>query len=105
MLIRDHFGVNQADREYRGAEYGPWMNRIRAMRDERGRRRRALSLRVLAQTCTAGACPTVYESDRGTVVVQGYTVSSQHAGVDVPDGEALVEVPLDLLKEAVRRMS
>jgi hypothetical protein len=81
------------------------MNRIRAMSDEAGRRRRAPSLRVLAETCTAGACPTVYQSDRGTVVVQGYVMSAQHAGVDVPHGESLVEIPLDLLIEAARHVS
>jgi hypothetical protein len=39
------------------------------------------------------------------VVVQGYTVSGKRAGIDVPDGETLVEIPIELLTEAVRRLS
>jgi hypothetical protein len=66
-------------------------------------------LRVVANRCSAGTCPTVYISDSGspsgTVVVQGYTVSGKRAGIDVPDGETLVEIPIELLTEAVRRLS
>ncbi|GIF21500.1 hypothetical protein BJ973_005055 [Actinoplanes tereljensis] len=62
-------------------------------------------LRPIANLCSAGACPTVYTSGSGTVVVQGYPVSSERAGVDVPEGEMLVEIPLDLLTDAVRNLS
>jgi hypothetical protein len=62
-------------------------------------------LRPVANVCTAGSCPTVYVSDTGTVVVQGYAISAQDAGVDVPDGEVLVKIPFDLLVEAVRNLS
>jgi hypothetical protein len=34
-------------------------------------------------------------------VVQGYKVPDG-AGVDVPDGEALVEIPFELLAEAIK---
>lgn len=34
-----------------------------------------MQLRRIAGTCYDDDCPTVYLSDRGTVVVQGYTVS------------------------------
>lgn len=61
-------------------------------------------LRPIANVCTAGSCPTIYVSDTGRLVVQGYTVTAVQAGVDVPDGEALVEVPLDLLKEALQKL-
>jgi hypothetical protein len=47
----------------------------------------------------------VYASGSGTLVVQGYAVSAERAGIDVPDGEILVEIPFDLLTEAVRRLS
>ncbi|MEV4283672.1 hypothetical protein [Actinoplanes xinjiangensis] len=62
-------------------------------------------LQVVANKCTAGHCPTVYSTSYGTVVVQGYTVQPASAGVTVPDGECLVEVPVDLLTEATRNLS
>lgn len=54
--------------------------------------------------CTGGTCPTVYATDRGTVVVQGKALTDEEAlaQVAVPDGEALVEVSIALLVEAVR---
>ena len=55
--------------------------------------------------CTAGNCPTVYVSGTGSLVVQGYALSADHAGVQLPAGENLVEIPVDLLMEAVRNLS
>lgn len=53
--------------------------------------------------CKNGNCPSVYRTDRGTIVVQGYTVDSELAeGLTIPPGESLVEIPLDVLKDAVR---
>jgi hypothetical protein len=48
--------------------------------------------------CWDGTCPTLYESDRGTIVVQGWIVSD--SDVTPPEGEALVEIPIELLKQA-----
>lgn len=48
--------------------------------------------------CRDGTCPTIYDTDRGTVVVQGYVVND--SDVIPPEGEALVEIPAELLKEA-----
>jgi hypothetical protein len=62
-------------------------------------------LRVVANMCNSGACPTVYETGSGTVVVQGFAVAATRAGIDVPDGEALVEIPVELLAEALRHLS
>jgi hypothetical protein len=59
----------------------------------------AVSLTVLASSCSSGTCPTLYRTDRGTVVVQGYAVTAMAAGIDLPDGELLVEIPLDLLAQ------
>jgi hypothetical protein len=39
----------------------------------------------------------IYLSDRGTIVVQGYIVTE--ADVTVPEGEALVEIPAELLNQ------
>lgn len=58
-----------------------------------------ISLEVLASSCASGACPTVYRTDSGSLVVQGYTVSAERAGIDLPDGEMLVEIPAELLSK------
>lgn len=47
--------------------------------------------------CDGKDCPTVFTTDRGTLAVQGYTVDGP-----TPDGEAVVEIPVELLKEAAR---
>ncbi|MEU4688474.1 hypothetical protein [Actinoplanes sp. NPDC023714] len=44
----------------------------------------------------------MYTTNRGTLVVQGYTVSAENAHVDLPVGEQLVEIPIELLADAVR---
>ena len=62
-------------------------------------------LRPVANRCASGQCPTVYASGSGTLVVQGYAVSAERAGIDVPDGEMLVEIPFELLADAVRNLS
>lgn len=49
--------------------------------------------------CGSGDCPTVYTTDRGTLAVQGYTVARR-----VPDGEAVVEIPTEVLLEAARAL-
>ena len=50
--------------------------------------------------CGGGSCPTVYRTDRDTVLVQGNAAT----GVTVPSGELLVEIPRELLLEAARRI-
>jgi len=66
---------------------------------------RLAPLRAVANKCASGSCPTVYQSSSGTLVVQGFAVSAESAGIDVPEGEMLVEIPLDLLAEAFRELS
>jgi hypothetical protein len=60
---------------------------------------------MLAKACASSGCPTIYESDRGTLVVQGYAISARQAGIELPDGELLVEIPIDLLTRAVNTAS
>jgi hypothetical protein len=48
--------------------------------------------------CGTGSCPTVYRTDRDTVLVQGPASD----GVAVGDGELLIEIPRELLLEAAR---
>jgi hypothetical protein len=62
-------------------------------------------LRPVHKSCgAAGNCPTVYQTERDSVVVQGYAVASEEAGIDLPAGELLVEIPADLLIEAADRI-
>ncbi len=56
-----------------------------------------MKLTRLSEGCYDGTCPTIYQSDRGTIVVQGWKVTD--ADVTVSEGEALVEIPLELLKQ------
>ena len=46
--------------------------------------------------CGAGDCPTVSTDGSGRIAVQGYKVD-----VEAPDGEAVVEIPEHVLREAV----
>jgi hypothetical protein len=62
-----------------------------------------VALEHLVTMCGSGTCPTLYRTDRGTFVVQGYVIGPE-AGLDVPDGESLVEIPAELLAEAVRTL-
>lgn len=52
-----------------------------------------------------GHCPTLYATDRGTVVVQGNRVADPDAVADLestygglPEHETAVEIPVDLLR-------
>jgi hypothetical protein len=55
---------------------------------------------LVISLCGSGTCPTIYHTDRGTLLVQGNAAT----GVTVPDGELLVEIPRELLLEAARRI-
>ncbi len=54
--------------------------------------------------CAGSTCPTVFASNRGTVVVQGYQLDRADLAVEVPGGEDVVEIPLELLKTAARQL-
>jgi hypothetical protein len=55
--------------------------------------------RIAGGACGRDDCPTVFTTDQGTVAVQGYDIDT-----DTPAGESVVEIPLDVLKEAVRAL-
>jgi hypothetical protein len=62
-----------------------------------------MELRFLGTTSKDGDCPTLYATDRGTYVVQGYEVTDPEALAqlrDVLPGESFVEIPRELLKFA-----
>ncbi|MEV6848143.1 hypothetical protein [Actinoplanes sp. NPDC051411] len=61
-------------------------------------------VRPIANLCTSGSCPTIYETGDDSVVVQGFVVSADQAGVALPSGEALVKIPAALLAEALRNL-
>ncbi|MET8329645.1 hypothetical protein [Streptomyces sp. NPDC005181] len=50
--------------------------------------------------CGQGDCPNVYRTEKGTFVVQGDVFD----GFTPPSGEGLVEIPEEILREAVRAL-
>lgn len=62
-----------------------------------------MKLRFLGSTSDDGQCPTLYETDRGTYVVQGDLVTDPEALAElrnVLSGESFVEIPKELLRFA-----
>jgi hypothetical protein len=53
--------------------------------------------------CELLSCPTVYVTDRGTGVAQGMPVT-EGEGLTLGPGEAAVELPLDVLRDALRTL-
>jgi hypothetical protein len=49
--------------------------------------------------CRNGDCPTVYRTNRGTIAIQGERLAHP-----APDHEAIVEIPVELLTEAMRAL-
>lgn len=48
--------------------------------------------------CGNGPCPAVYETDNGTIVVQGFHVDGDKVGLNLPPGEGAVEIPRYILE-------
>ena len=62
-----------------------------------------MRLTFLGTDSEGGKCPTLYKTDRGTIVVQGYKVTDPDALADVrdlADNETVVEIPRELLRYA-----
>ena len=56
-------------------------------------------MRVLAKVnCEGKNCPTIYQKDDDTLVIQGYIADNLFTEA-LPDGEQAVEIPLSLLRE------
>jgi hypothetical protein len=55
--------------------------------------------KIAGGNCKDGDCPAVYRTDHGTVAVQGDQLLHP-----TPDGEAIVEIPAELLAEAARAL-
>jgi hypothetical protein len=62
--------------------------------------RETMKIRFLGKDSTPNDSPTLYETDRDTLLVQGYIVTDTEAlsGMRIPDGETVVEVPKRLMK-------
>jgi hypothetical protein len=54
----------------------------------------------LVTTCENGDCPTLYATDRDTLLVQGGTPADH--GLEIPAHETLVEIPMELIRKAIR---
>ena len=59
-----------------------------------------MKLTYITGGCEGGPCPTIYETDRGTLVIQGY-VAGKQTGVAVRS----VTVPRELLGDAASSSS
>ncbi|MCA1606862.1 MAG: hypothetical protein LC808_10335 [Actinobacteria bacterium] len=54
---------------------------------------------VAGGNCGRDDCPTIFTTDKGTIVVQGYVVDKETSA-----GEAVVEIPTGVFREAVRAL-
>lgn len=64
-----------------------------------------MELTFMGITSKQGGCPTLYRTERGTIVIQGTTVTDPDAlaemrrhGNGIPSYESAVEVPAELLR-------
>jgi hypothetical protein len=62
------------------------------------------NLQVIYRSCNAGACPTIYKDERGSVFIQGNRLGENLLKeLQVPDEEAIVELTPELI-EAMRKI-
>lgn len=54
--------------------------------------------------CDDHECPAVYVSDQGTAVVQGNPVTDAE-GLTLGDGETAVDLPLEVILDAVKALA
>ncbi|MEU9332443.1 hypothetical protein AB0D49_04650 [Streptomyces sp. NPDC048290] len=59
-----------------------------------------LTGRLYGPNCDDEDCPNIYATQRNTFVVQG----DAFTGFAAPDGECLVEIPENVLREAFRAL-
>lgn len=63
----------------------------------------SLELKNIAGTgCPGASCPTIYATNRGTIVVQGTIVQDVLDLVRAPVGESAVEIPVSLIDALIR---
>ena len=61
-----------------------------------------MKLTFVRKTALSGEtnCPSLYTTDRGTFLVQGWRVTDRETlgQLDIPEHETVVEVPVDVLE-------
>ena len=57
-------------------------------------------VRKLISSCEDGECPTLYATDRETLLVQGEAPIDH--GLTLPGREMVVEIPMELIRKAIR---
>lgn len=60
-----------------------------------------MKVNKLVSTCDLKDCPTIYATDRGTLLVQGETPADH--GLTIPAHETVVEVPEELVLDPIRK--
>ncbi|MEA2615298.1 MAG: hypothetical protein QOE72_1081 [Chloroflexota bacterium] len=63
-----------------------------------------MKLKPIHTACKPVVCPTLYVTDRGTIVVQGFVVTGTAVLVELPVGWSRVEVPIGLLREGLPKV-
>lgn len=58
-----------------------------------------MKVTMLATTCDIKDCPTIYATDRGTLLFQGETPTDH--GLKIPGHETVVELPVELIRKAI----
>jgi hypothetical protein len=58
-----------------------------------------MKVQMLAKECDKKDCPTLYSTDRGTLLVQGDRPEGH--GLTLPAHEGVVEIPVSLIKKAI----
>lgn len=66
--------------------------------------RSPVKLTFLGQESGKSGCPTLYATDRGTIMVQGRKIADAEAlsQMDIPDHETVLEVPVALFRHLPR---
>jgi len=65
-----------------------------------------MKLKMIGESnCGNGPCPTIYESETGTIIVQGFDVKPSDAGLQLPPGEGMVEIPRYMIEQLISRFS
>jgi len=64
-----------------------------------------MKLELVAKSdCGGDTCPTVYQTDRGTFIVQGAQIFDLQPGqLTFGDNESAVEIPESVVKNLVKR--
>jgi hypothetical protein len=59
-----------------------------------------VKLTFLGKDSGKSGCPSLYSTDRGTIVVQGWRISDPEtlAQMEIPDHETVLEVPAALFR-------